>query len=71
MHNISCLFNTLIDDIPTVNIESLRLYAQWEDASDRDGIVCSKCRTDFCTMTNETKSFNYCPSCGAYMNSKD
>ena len=70
-HNRVCLYTTFYDDIPTVDyITNLRAYGQWEDASDGDGIVCSKCGADFCTMINETKRFNYCPNCGAYMNKK-
>ena len=40
---------------------------KWEEASDGDGIVCSECRTDFCTMIHETEKFRFCPNCGARM----
>ena len=43
-------------------------HGRWEEASDRDGIVCSECGTDFCTMIHEAENFAYCPSCGALMN---
>lgn len=37
---------------------------QWKEAEDGDGIVCPKCGTDFCTITNEIDKFNHCPYCG-------
>ena len=40
---------------------------RWEEASDGDGIVCSECREDFCTLIYETGKFNYCPNCGSKM----
>lgn len=42
-------------------------HGRWEEASDGDGIVCSECRTDFCTMIHETEKFRFCPNCGARM----
>lgn len=42
-------------------------YGQWEEADDGDGIVCSVCGTDFCTLVFETDKFQYCPNCGAKM----
>lgn len=40
---------------------------EWIEASDGDGVVCSNCKTDFCTLTNETEHFLFCPYCGAKM----
>lgn len=39
--------------------------AKWELAVDGDGLVCSKCGTDFCTIVHETEKFKYCPNCRA------
>lgn len=39
----------------------------WQLASDGDGVVCPKCKADFCTMTNETERFHFCPACGRPM----
>lgn len=44
---------------------------QWEEADDGDGIVCSVCGTDFCTLVFETDKFQYCPNCGAKMERED
>ena len=43
----------------------------WEEASDGDGVVCSECGTDFCTMIHETEKFRFCPNCGALMKEAD
>lgn len=51
---------------PAAEVFEVR-HGKWEEASDGDGIVCSECRTDFCTMIHETEKFNYCPNCGALM----
>lgn len=56
----------VINDFPTADVAEVR-HGRWEEASDGDGIVCSECRTDFCTMIHETEKFNYCPNCGALM----
>lgn len=40
-------------------------HGTWLEADDGDGVVCSVCRTDFCTLIFETDSFIYCPHCGA------
>lgn len=40
---------------------------KWTLASDGDGIVCSVCGADFCTIVHETERFHYCPNCGAKM----
>ena len=52
--------------VPIVNVEEV-VNSWWIPAEDGDGIVCSWCETDFCTLTNETESFLYCPHCGARM----
>ena len=49
-----------IDAVPVV-------HGRWEEADDGDGVVCSVCREDFCTIYLETERFNYCPNCGARM----
>lgn len=43
------------------------VHGVWEEADDGDGVVCSVCREDFCTIYLETERFNYCPNCGARM----
>ena len=42
-------------------------HGRWEEADDGDGIVCSLCGTDFCTLIYDTEYFNYCPNCGCRM----
>ena len=39
----------------------------WEKSDDGDGVVCSICGEDFCTIIHETDRFKYCPNCGANM----
>jgi len=56
-----------IDNAPTIDPESLRPTAEWEEAEDGDGLVCPSCGVDFCVLANETERFNYCPNCGAKM----
>ena len=43
------------------------VYAEWLEAEDGDGIVCSRCGEDFCTLVNETDRFKMYPNCGADM----
>ena len=56
-----------IEDAPTIDPESLRPKGEWIEAEDGDGVICSVCREDFCTIIHETDKFNFCPSCGADM----
>lgn len=56
----------LIDTIPAADVAEVR-HGRWEEANDGDGVVCSECRTDFCTMVHETEKFRFCPNCGACM----
>lgn len=42
-------------------------HGQWEEADDGDGVVCSVCGKDFCILVYPTEQFNYCPNCGAKM----
>ena len=51
---------------PTVDAVPVA-HGRWEEADDGDGVVCSVCREDFCTIYLETERFNYCPNCGARM----
>ena len=46
------------------------LDANWEEASDGDGIVCSYCGEDFCTLIYNTRNFKFCPHCGCRMTHK-
>lgn len=32
-----------------------------------DYIKCSECGKEWCTVANDTETFNYCPNCGAKM----
>lgn len=43
------------------------VHGRWNIASDGDGVVCSICSEDFCTLINETERFKFCPNCGAKM----
>ena len=56
----------LMVDAPSADVAPVR-HGRWEEADDGDGVVCSVCREDFCTIYLETERFNYCPNCGARM----
>ena len=43
------------------------VHGRWEEADDGDGVVCSICKDDFCSIIHETDRFKYCPNCGARM----
>lgn len=51
---------------PAADVAEVK-HGRWEEANDGDGVVCSECRTDFCTMVHETEKFRFCPNCGACM----
>ena len=34
-------------------------------------MICERCKRKFCTTLNETKSFRYCPNCGARIDERD
>lgn len=52
---------------PTLTLDDLRPKGRWELADDGDGVVCSECGTDFCSLVYATDDFHFCPSCGADM----
>ena len=54
-----------LSKLPTIDPESLRPKGKWIEAEDGDGVICSVCREDFCTIIHETDRFNFCPNCGA------
>lgn len=62
-----------IDEQPTVDPESLRPTAHWENEDDfyGDSIIwcCSVCKDRFILNdgTPEENNYKYCPSCGARM----
>ena len=62
-------WDEIIDEIENMDASDVAevRHGKWEEASDGDGIVCSECRTDFCTMIHETEKFRFCPNCGARM----
>lgn len=55
-----------LDKVPAADVAPV-VHGRWLEADDGDGIVCSVCGTDFCTLLNETEKFNGCPNCGARM----
>lgn len=55
-----------ISKIPAADVAPAK-YGKWNEASDGDGIVCSECGTDFCTIIYETGKFRFCPNCGRKM----
>lgn len=67
----------LIEDAPTIDAESLRPTAQWENEDDYygDSIVwcCSACKDRFILEdgTPEENNYEYCPHCGARMVNAD
>ena len=56
-----------VRSVPTIDPENLRPKGAWIEADDGDGVVCSFCAEDFCTIIHETDRFNFCPNCGADM----
>lgn len=66
-----------IDAAPTINPESLRPTAKWENGDDYygDDIIwfCSACKNDIVLRggTPEEYSYRYCPNCGARMVNDD
>lgn len=62
-----------IDIMPTIDPESLRLTAHWENEDDFNGdpVVwfCSACKERFFLYdgTPEKNNYKYCPYCGARM----
>lgn len=66
-----------IDAAPTIDPESLRPTAEWENEDDYygDSIIwcCSACKDRFILNdgTPEENNYKYCPSCGARMVNTD
>lgn len=66
-----------IDAAPTIDPESLRPTAKWENGDDYygDDIIwfCSACKNDVVLRggTPEEYSYRYCPNCGARMVNTD
>ena len=66
-----------IDIMPTIDPESLRPTAKWENEDDYygDSIIwcCSVCKDRFVVNdgTPEENNYKYCPSCGARMVNED
>ncbi len=56
----------MLSALPAAEVAEVR-HGRWDAASDGDGVVCSECGTDFCTMIHETEKFRFCPNCGARM----
>lgn len=65
-----CTEDVNLNEIPAANVAEVR-HGRWVEASDGDGVVCSECGTDFCTMIHETEKFRFCPNCGARMDKED
>lgn len=65
-HPTAVMMRNIFDNLPAVEAAPV-VHGKWALAGDGDGIVCSACGTDFCTLLNETKGFRYCPKCGARM----
>ena len=51
---------------PAADVVEVR-RGKWVEADDGDGVVCSVCGEDFCTIIHETDRFKYCPNCGCRM----
>lgn len=59
----------LVDTIPTIDPESLRLHGRWEKVLTRENFTiygCSRCGMYARAATN-IKELKYCPYCGAKM----
>ena len=60
----------MINDQSTVDVQEIK-HGKWMGASDGDGIVCSVCGSDFCTLVLNVYNYNYCPNCGAKMDGEE
>ena len=57
----------LISDSLDGKYEPVR-HGRWIETHEvLDYIKCSECGKDWCTVANDTETFNYCPNCGAKM----
>lgn len=56
----------LIAEAPAADVVEVR-RGKLVEADDGDGVVCSVCGEDFCTIIHETDRFKFCPNCGARM----
>ena len=61
---------SLINESPTADVAEVK-RGEWKEAEDGDGIVCSVCGSDFCTLVLDVYGYNYCPNCGAKMEGND
>ena len=52
--------------LPAADVVEVK-HGRWEEADDGDGVVCSICREDFCSIIHEVDRFRICPNCGARM----
>lgn len=60
----------MVDKALTVDVQEIK-HGKWMGASDGDGIVCSVCGSDFCTLVLNVYNYNYCPNCGAKMDGEE
>lgn len=54
-----------LNDAPAVDVAPVK-HGRWIEADDGDGVVCSECGTDFCTLFYRREDLKYC-ICGARM----
>lgn len=66
LYGVVADFMVITSSIPDADVTPI-VRGHWELASDGDGVVCSHCREDFCTIVHETERFKFCPNCGAIM----
>ena len=60
----------MVDKALTADVQEIK-HGKWMGASDGDGIVCSVCGSDFCTLVLNVYNYNYCPNCGAKMDGEE
>jgi hypothetical protein len=60
----------MVEKLPAADVAEVK-HGIWTEVSDGDGIVCSVCKSDFCTLVFDVYNYKYCPCCGTKMDGGD
>lgn len=73
-HYAFCIYqrgnNPIIECSHFVDQSKEKGHGKWLLANDGDGKVCSICGTDYCDLVLPVLEWNFCPNCGAKMESE-
>lgn len=64
IRNLSTLIGDVVKSVPAADVAPV-VHGQWLD--NEDYMFCSICGIQWNYCDNDTKTFNYCPNCGAKM----